>query len=297
MSGRHRASSDDSTSVRRAPVFAGLAVVVIVAIAVGVFLVVRNDDESRPLADAAPTAQSPADAEARLTASFRALRFRTPVGVAIVPVGGGKPLLFGDQTVRDAWSTIKAPLGLAAERKHGMSRTEANAVVDSDNNSARILTKSLGTPAEASEALADVLSEGGDTTTVPPPHRGSTHPMLGETQWSLVDSATWTANLPCMTGSDHILELMRDVADVQEWGVRRLGDERTAVKGGWGPAADGGYVVRQIGVVTLHDGSQVAVSTSTHTPKMTFEAGTATLDKVAAWLKDEFDSLPGGRCH
>ncbi|MDR2279832.1 MAG: hypothetical protein LBE07_03135 [Gordonia sp. (in: high G+C Gram-positive bacteria)] len=295
MSGRHRARSDGGRSARRAPVFVGLAVVVVVAVAVGLLLAIRRDDNSRaPAAD--PATRSHADIEKRLTASFGALRFRTPVGVAIVPVGGGEPLLFGDQTVRDAWSTIKAPLGLAAERKHGMSRTEANAVVDSDNGSARVLTRSLGTPEEATEALSDVLREGGDTVTVPPPHRGSSHPMLGETQWSLADSGTWTANLPCMTGSDHILELMRDVADVQEWGVRRLGDERTAVKGGWGPASDGGYVVRQIGIVTLHDGSQIAVSTSTHTPKMTFEAGTATLDDVAAWLKAEFDSLPGGRC-
>ncbi|GAC78704.1 hypothetical protein SAMN04488550_2827 [Gordonia malaquae] len=296
MSGRHRAPSDDGTESRRTPIVVALAVVTIVAVAVGVFLVLQRD-HGGPSPAAPPTTRSRADIEARLNASFDALRFRTPVGVAIVPVGGGTPLLFGDQTVHDAWSTIKAPLGLAAERKHGMSRTEANAVVDSDNNSARILTKSLGTPTEASEALADVLREGGDTVTVPPPHRGSTHPMLGETQWSLADSGTWTANLPCMTGSDHILELMRDVADVQEWGVRRLGDERTAVKGGWGPDADGGYVVRQIGVVTLHDGSQVAVSASIHTPRMTFEAGTATLDKVAEWLQAEFDSLPGGRCH
>ncbi len=296
MSGRHRAPSDNSSTSRRPRMF-GLAAAAVVAVLVSVvvFLVLGRDTASEQPA-AAPSSTSAAHARQTLAASFDALHLRNPVGVALVPVGGGEPLVFGDQSVRDAWSTIKAPLGLAAERKHGMTRPEASAVVDSDNASARVLTKSLGTPIEASDALLAVLREGGDAVTVPAPRHGGLHPMLGETQWALADSATWTANLPCMTGSDHILELMHDVADVQEWGVRRLGADRTAVKGGWGQDDDGGYVVRQIGIITLRDGSQVAVSTSTHTPRMTFEAGTATLDAVAGWLEAHLDRLPGGRC-
>ncbi|GEE03409.1 hypothetical protein nbrc107696_38550 [Gordonia spumicola] len=296
MGGRHRTPSRDVSSPRRRLwTVVGVAVaVVLVAVGAAVRLSGHHDDVEP--AQQTASRMSAHQVESRLRSSFDAIEFTAAVGVALVPVGGGVPMLFGDQTVRDAWSTIKAPLGLAAERRHGMSRTEANAVIDSDNASARILTRSLGTPAEASAALTEVLREGGDTTTVPAPSRGGRHPMLGETQWALADSATWTANLPCMTGSDHILELMNDVADVQKWGIRRLGLDRTAVKGGWGQAPDGGYEVRQIGVVTLHDGSQLAVSASTHARKMTFDQGTETLDRVAAWLRSEFDVLRGGRC-
>ncbi|MCF8605484.1 hypothetical protein L5I01_19200 [Gordonia sp. HY442] len=292
MSGRHRAPTpdDDGPAPRRLAVAVIVVAVVIVLGVTSYFVFGRGDDSASP--SAAPSSPVPAQT---LDESFAALHLTAHAGVALTPVGGGKPLLFGDQRVQDAWSTIKAPLGLAAERKHGMSRTEANAVIDSDNESARILTRSLGSPVKATEHLSAVLSEGGDTTTVPAARHGNDFPMLGETPWTLTDSATWTAHLPCMIGSDHVLELMRDVAGVQNWGLRRIGD-RSPVKGGWGEAPDGGYVVRQIGVLTLPDGRQTAVSMSTHRPGMTFEAGTRELDRIATWLTTNLHQLPGGAC-
>ena len=295
MSGRHRIEAPSGGERRslRSLAVAVIVIAVVVVLGVASYFVFRSDEEpSTPAGPAGPA--GPAAAKS-LQDSFAALKLTTPTGVALTPVGGGDTILLGDQRVQDAWSTIKAPLGLAAERKHGMSRTEANALIDSDNRSARVLTRSLGSPVEASDELTAVLREGGDTTTVPAPRHGGDYPMLGETSWSLADSATWTAHLPCMIGSDHVLELMRDVAGVQEWGLRRVGDH-TPVKGGWGEASDGGYVVRQIGVLTLPDGEQVAVSMSTHRPAMAFEAGTRELDRVADWLNANLALLPGGAC-
>nr|WP_246372420.1 hypothetical protein [Gordonia humi] len=276
------------------PALAVIAVALVVVLGVGGYLLLRSTDDGTPTTTRTSTPRPTASA-ADLQSSFDALKLPIPTGIAIVPVGGGDPILAGDQNVHAAWSTIKAPLGLAAERKHGMSRTEAAAVVDSDNESARVLTRSLGDPADASRELETVLREGGDTTTRPARRHGDDYPMLGETMWSLADSATWTSNLPCMTGSDHIVELMRDVSRVQEWGLRRVGDQ-TPVKGGWGEMPDGGYLVRQIGVVGLPDGDRVAVSISTHEPGMTFEEGTRNLDRVATWLTENLHRLPGGAC-
>ncbi|MGO3325454.1 hypothetical protein [Gordonia sp. (in: high G+C Gram-positive bacteria)] len=291
MSGRHRVPAQDDRAAPRRLVVAVIVVAVVIVLGIVSYFVFGRGDDAAP-----PTPAPPGSAPAQtLQKSFASLHLTAPTGVALTPVGGGKPLLFGDQQVQDAWSTIKAPLGLAAERKHGMSRTEANAVIDSDNESARILTRSFGSPVKASDELAAVLREGGDTTTVPAARHGRDYPLLGETSWSLADSATWTAHLPCMIGSDHVLELMREVAGIQDWGLRRIGD-RSPVKGGWGQAPDGGYVVRQIGVLRLPDGSRTAVSMSTHLPGMTFEDGTRELDQIADWLTANLRLLPGGAC-
>ncbi|WOC13681.1 serine hydrolase [Gordonia sp. MP11Mi] len=295
MSGRHRIETPDDGGrrSRRALAAAVIVTAVVIVLGVGGYVVFgRDGDDDTPTT---PTATAELSHAESLQRSFNALKLTTPTGVALTPVGGGETILLGDQHVQDAWSTIKVPLGLAAERKHGMSRTEANALIDSDNLSARVLTRSLGSPVGASEELTAVLREGGDTTTVPAPRHGDDYPMLGETPWSLADSATWTAHLPCMIGSDHVLELMRDVAGVQEWGLRLVGDH-TPVKGGWGEAPDGGYVVRQIGVLTVANGKQVAVSMSTHRAKMAFETGTRELDRVADWLNANLALLPGGTC-
>ncbi len=276
----------------------GIAGIAIIATA-SVFLVHHEPPRQKPRV-AAPAPSLP-DAEARrqLQAGFAALDLKVPVGVAIVPVGGGGvPILLGDQEPQDAWSTIKVPLALAAERRNGENRTETKAVIDSDNRSARLLTRSLGTPAEATAAVTDVLREGGDRgTVVQPAADDGEWPHLGETTWTLTDSAVWTAHLPCMPGSEHVLDLMAHVAPTQDWGLNKIPGDRTAVKGGWGvDEGDEGYLVRQIGLITLNDGKRVAVSMSAHEPKMTFDAGAIALNTVGHWLGDNLNLLPGGSC-
>ncbi|MFT3661925.1 MAG: hypothetical protein QM809_11140 [Gordonia sp. (in: high G+C Gram-positive bacteria)] len=234
----------------------------------------------------------------RLHAAFARLRLKTPTGIALAPVGGGTPVLLGDQTIRDAWSTIKIPLALAAERRNGQNRSETKAIVDSDNRSARRLTRSLGSPGEAVDAVTSVLREGGDARTlVLPATDDDEWPHLGETLWALSDSALWTAKLPCMDGSEHILALMAQVGRTQNWGLRKASSEDAAVKGGWGvDERDRGYLVRQIGILTLDDGSRVAVSMSVHAPKMSYDTGVTVMNTLGRWLGRHRALLPGGRC-
>ena len=90
------------------------------------------------------------------------------VGVAIGPVGGDLPAqAFGDLDTDVAWSTIKVPLALAAQRAGGRMALSAitEAIVNSDNAAAEQLWSMLGTPAQAAAAVQRVLAESGDTKT------------------------------------------------------------------------------------------------------------------------------------
>lgn len=160
---------------------------------------------------AASTTGGPASTSAKLTASFdtMAASLSAPVGLALIPVGGGAAMTFGDQTPRVARSTIKVPLAIAAERENGPSPAATDAIVMSDNAAAETLWSSLGTPMEASAAVTRVLRDGGDeTSTVPSAKSRPEFSIFGQTMWALTDAATFSAHLPCMGGTGNVLTLM-----------------------------------------------------------------------------------------
>lgn len=250
---------------------------------------------SKPTAKPTATAGDPA----ALRASFSGFAdsLSQPVGVSIMAVGGGKVVSLGDQAPRVAWSTIKAPLALAAQRKNGITSAETAAIVNSDNGAAETLWASLGTPQQAAKAVTDVLREGGDkNTTVPSQRQRADFTIFGQTQWALNDAVTFTAHLPCLPGAEHVTSLMGQVAGNQNWGIEVIPSVSTAVKGGWGPGVSGGYVVRQIGLLTRKDGSQVAFALATYTPYSSMESGIAALNQVGDWIGERLDSLPAGNC-
>ncbi|MFZ2512071.1 MAG: hypothetical protein WAW85_13410 [Gordonia sp. (in: high G+C Gram-positive bacteria)] len=227
---------------------------------------------------------------------FRA-ELAQPVGISIAAVGGGEVVSMGDQVSQVAWSTIKVPLALAAQRANGISAAETTAIINSDNASAETLWASLGTPEQAAEAVTGILREGKDTKTeVPAERRRAEFTIFGQTVWALDDAATFTANLPCLPGSEHVVGLMGQVAGNQNWGIESIASNTTAVKGGWGPAVSGGYVVRQIGVLTRKNGSQIAFALSTYTQQSTMESGIAALDQVGRWIGKNLKLMPSGNC-
>lgn len=219
------------------------------------------------------------------------------VGVAIGPVGGDLPAqAFGDLDTDVAWSTIKVPLALAAQRAGGRMALSAitEAIVNSDNAAAEQLWSMLGTPAQAAAAVQRVLAESGDTKTVVESQRvRSGFTAFGQTEWSLVDTADFASQLPCQSDSKNVLTLMREVAGNQQWGMHMV--EGAAVKGGWGPGVGSGYLVRQLAIVPTANGD-VAIAMATTADSGTFEAGTAILDTVSAWLSTRLDQLPAGVC-
>ncbi|MFC4744026.1 hypothetical protein [Gordonia hankookensis] len=216
----------------------------------------------------------------------------------MAPVGGDAvpELTLGDHTARVAWSTIKVPLAVAAERAHGPSSAETAAIVNSDNASAEQLWSSLGSPGQAADAVTQVLREGGDNqTTVPSQALRPGFTTFGQTVWSLSSAATFMANLSCLPGTDHVINLMGHVAGNQQWGVDIMATPAsTAVKGGWGPGIADGYLVRQIALIRYRDGQSTAVAISAVGDSMT--EGVTALNDVARWLNSHIARLPRGRC-
>ncbi|WP_083534061.1 hypothetical protein [Gordonia desulfuricans] len=241
-------------------------------------------------------------AAAKLANGFRRQGFGPGVGVVLVPVGGSATIALGSQTpARVAWSTIKVPLAIAAQRNAADDDAEIgelveSAIINSDNSAALRLRKSLGSPTEARKKVTAVLRDGGDDTTevvtITQPDE-----TFGLTVWPLTGSAQFTAGLPCLADSAQVVRYMGQVAGVQQWGVEVMrGPKSTAVKGGWGPSDDGGEEVRQIGLITHADGQRTAVAMSSYVTGQTMGEGTATLDRVARWLNQNLALLPRGRC-
>ncbi|MCK0438069.1 hypothetical protein MUG78_00985 [Gordonia alkaliphila] len=239
---------------------------------------------------------------ASLQESYAAAQLPAGVGVALLPLGGTQVLTFGDQTSEYAWSTIKVPLALAAQRHAAGESADVradidaaieSAIVDSDNDAALALRESLGTPDQARARVTAVLREGGDGDVQLAPI-DDPEDIFGLTRWPLAGSARFAARLPCMPGSQQILGFMGEVSAEQEWGLHSISAPgvHTAMKGGWGEADE----VRQLGLITWPDGRQLAVAMLSSREGETTGEGIAELDRVAQWLQENLEALPRGRC-
>lgn len=224
------------------------------------------------------------------------------LGVAIVPVGSDQVISLGSLKAGRAWSTMKVPVSLAAQRERGpaVARMEDKAITFSDNDAAGELWGALGGGRASVDAVTAVLREGHDTRTHVSSEIDTPASYPGYTSWALRDQALFGAHLPCLPGSEHIIRLMSDVAPNQQWGIARVGRNKgavTAVKGGWGPATSrtGGHLVRQLGIISTVDG-QVAVSMAAIPRSGSFTDGTKMLTRLGNWLGKNLAELPKGRC-
>lgn len=226
------------------------------------------------------------------------------VGIAIVPIGSDVAISLGTLRTGRAWSTLKVPVSLAAERRLGTAVTtqEAKAITFSDNDAAEDLWSSFGSSRTAVDAVTTVLREGHDTTTHISSEIDTPPSFPGYSMWALADQARFGAHLPCMPGTDRLLRLMSAVGPNQRWGVANLartnrGVRSTAVKGGWGPGTGTSplYLVRQLGIVTTPRG-QFAVSIAAVPRSNSFADGTQMLTRVGGWLSRNLATVPTGHC-
>jgi hypothetical protein len=220
------------------------------------------------------------------------------VGMAIMPVGGGRMTVFGDWVSGIAWSTMKVPLAIAALRHDSQEeiRHEVEAAITwSDNDAAEALWQSLGDGLEAAKAVQDVIDEAGDATTgVAGPRTTLDYTSFGGTEWTLANQVRFASQLPCLPESFHVTELMTEITPEQAWGLGVL--EGTAFKGGWGPDDETGvYTVRQFGLVPVRSG-MIAVALAAQADSGTFEDSTAILSRMAQLLGRHLDELRGGSC-
>ena len=231
----------------------------------------------------------------------RSLRRSGKVGLAITPVGADTPVTFGSVVAGRAWSTLKVPVSLAAERHGGakVSEWESKAIRASDNDAAGELWGSLGGGRASVDAVTAVLREGHDATTHVSSEVDGPDSYTGYTRWAIADQSRFAANLPCMSGTAHLLSLMSSVESNQDWGIRKISRSgvSTAVKGGWGPVSDdtGNYVVRQLGIITTGRG-QLGVSMIAIPRSGGFGDGTRLLTTMGTWLGRNLNRLPMGRC-
>lgn len=245
--------------------------------------------------------------KAQLDKSFRSLTksmaksLPGQVGIAITPVGGDVPISFGSLKSARAWSTLKVPVSIAAQRHVGAAALpqELKAIEFSDNPAAEDLWRVLGGGQRSVDAVTAVLREGHDLRTRVSSEVDQPRSYPGHTPWALADQAIFAAHLPCLPDTGQVLDYMGHVAPNQQWGVAqpRSRGVRAAVKGGWGPASDtnGKEVVRQLAVITTPRG-QYGVSVAALPRSGSFADGTAMVTRVGKWLLRNLDKFPAGRC-
>lgn len=240
------------------------------------------------------------------------------LGLAVAPLGGGPIEQAGDLETGTAWSTMKVPLVVALVRSAGgwdalsvEERTEARlALTRSDNEAALALFDRLqeleGGLVPASDAIEEVLRHSGDAEThvnAEPNDEGFS--TFGQTPWSTEASATFVRALAagCLLGETdtrEVTSLMEEVVADQRWGLGEAGyptGTRLAFKGGWGPQPGGGYLVRQIGVLSGSDDGLVisVIATSPGSDSAAFAAGREMVTQAARWLERAIGTAPAGR--
>ncbi|OBJ70260.1 hypothetical protein A5643_00900 [Mycobacterium sp. 1274756.6] len=231
-----------------------------------------------------------------LHTAFTALLDTLPAGeVGLVVHAGDTDLRFGDWAVGPAWSTIKVPISIAALRVDAATATPliTRAITASDNDAAMALWQLLGDPAAAGEQVHEVLSEAdsGDTVVqteqVYPPYS-----PFGQTRWSGIDAARFAFGLPCVPDADPVLTEMRRIVPEQRWG---LAGPDTVSKAGWGPLREGGYLLRQLALLTTAAGT-VGIALAAQPADGSHDTAVAMLNALGEWTRSHAHELPGGQC-
>jgi hypothetical protein len=248
----------------------------------------------------APAVRDPA----ALQASFERLAAQLGgvEGLAVAAIGGGPATGLGSWKSGVGWSTVKVPVAVAAVAQAqdrpdaGTRRLMRLALTASDNAAAEQLWAGLGDPRSAAAHVQAVLRSAGDAETLVQSQRvrpGFT--AFGQTSWSLANQATFMAALPCLRHSQEVLGLMGEVEADQRWGIGAMGLP-AQFKGGWGPGLAGGYLVRQMGIVTLKDGSRVGLAIASEPADGRFETGAANLTALARWAAANIRTTAPGGC-
>jgi hypothetical protein len=227
--------------------------------------------------------------------------------VALAPLGADGVVVLGDDAPAHGWSTTKVPVLVAllrARGRSGLTPTEQQwaqlAITESDNQSILDLFGDLETLKGgldgASAYVQELFRESGDDRTVvataPPPPGAVT--TFGQTEWPPGEAVKFFQALGqgCLlprSQTGYVLNLMEHIIPSESWGLgtARFGAP-VAFKGGWGPE-QGGYLVRQSGVIDPGSPRGVAVSIVAHPPAggASFETGTEMITETAEWLERE----------
>ena len=210
--------------------------------------------------------------------------------IAVAGMGGA-----GDTSVAP-WSTAKVPIAIAALRNDpSLQGAMTQAIQNSDNAAAETLWSSLGTPEQAAEATGAVIAEGGSTARVESQVVRPGFSSFGQSDWSLSEQANFASHLRCIQGAEPVVAAMGNISNGGGYGLGTI--PGAIFKGGWGPAASGGYGLRQFGLIPKSDGKgYVAVAIAVESPDGSYESGQGELTAAADFLHSKVDSLPAAAC-
>jgi hypothetical protein len=249
--------------------------------------------EAESAADAAAVGGSGGPIPARDVADFARLQQQLggQIGLAVSGIGLDQPVqTLGPLQSAIAWSTSKVPIAMAiyAANLAGSHQQDLVAAIQaSDNAAAERLWSALGGGAQAARAADAQLRAAGDTqTSVQATTLRPGYTPFGQTVWPLSAQTRFTAGMACLAAGGPVLGLMDGVVPAERWG---LGDAGVSAqfKGGWGPGSQpgtgGGYLDRQMGIVTVR-GTPIALSIASLPADGSHGSGTSALTAIARWV-------------
>jgi hypothetical protein len=251
-----------------------------------------------------PSASAPTLPDGGLAADFAQLQMGLHASVGLVVraagLGSKSQVVLGSSDFADkpAWSTIKVPLVMASMRQLGIDRTTppmVAAITESDNAAAESIWESLGDPPTAAAEVGKVLHDTGDPTIVESRKLRPDYSASGQTGWSLTNQAMFLSVAACDPRNEPVLDLMREVTADQRWGLGALPDVR--IKGGWGPAPSGKYLVRQIAIVPVGQRGSAVVAMAAEPESGSFADGTRALTGIGDWIRTRLGAVPAAQCH
>ena len=249
----------------------------------------ETSPQPEPPEDAAP--QPSAELQTALDAAVNEVvqAYGGVVEVAIVGTSGEYSA--GDASGFASWSTIKVPIAIAALNTNpGLAGQAAMAIQSSDNAAAMTLWQST-TP----EAVEAVLAQGGAPIAVQSQYVRPEFSPFGQTQWTVTEQARFASHLRCVDGSSPVVELMGAITPAQSYGLGTLPAAR--FKGGWGPSAtNGGYEVRQFGLVQDDAGRDVALALAVRSGDGSYQSGQAMASELAAPVRPALHTAPESHC-
>jgi hypothetical protein len=241
-------------------------------------------------------APASASTQDRWAASFSSLRssLSGPAAISVTGLGrNAQNVTVGKVSPRDAWSTIKVPLSMAALRYSSSAATKGRverALRHSDNGAAAELWAGLGGGTKAAKRVTRVLRDLGDASTTVQSKATPGRSAYGRTQWSLKNMSRFTARTAC-NGEAGVVRSHLARTSGARWGLKTL--KRPLVKNGYG-SVSGGVLVRQSAVVIGSDGKRWGVVVTVRAPSLA--AGQADATRMTNWLRPRLRDVKTKGC-
>jgi hypothetical protein len=250
---------------------------------------------------------APSTGNRRLPSGLRriARQMGGEVGAAVGLPGSAPAVTAGAVFTGSAWSTIKVPIALRVLEDAGgpggltdAQRSQIERALTLSNNAAAAhlfagLGQSHGGASAAAGAVTELLRQSGDPSTVVSTEGRDGFSSYGQTDWSLVSQAQFMSAVSagCL-GSSQSRELLLDLmgrVTSDTWGLGSAGVP-ARWKGGWGPDADGRYLVRQMGIIHV-GGRDLAVAIAAKTDDGQSESAQQLATATAQWIVQNGDAV------